>query len=200
MIRKLAWIALLLVVGYGIWVIALNLPGHGSDIPTPPPAAQVGPVKTAAAPAQPMQPAGPLIIPVAGIKATQLTDSFNDKRGDGSRVHGAIDILAPHGTPVIAAAAGTVEKLFNSKLGGLTVYVRRTGGAWVDYYAHLDSYAPGLAEGQQVAQGQIIAAVGSTGDADPGAPHLHYEVKTMAPGEGWWQGREVDPYPLLGGH
>jgi murein DD-endopeptidase MepM/ murein hydrolase activator NlpD len=92
-----------------------------------------------------------------------------------------------------------VDKLFDSKAGGLTIYVRRSGGAWIDYYAHLDSYAAGLAEGQKVAQGQVIGAVGSTGDASAEGPHLHYEIKMMAPGEGWWQGRGIDPYPLLGG-
>jgi murein DD-endopeptidase MepM/ murein hydrolase activator NlpD len=107
--------------------------------------------------------------------------------------------MAPRGTPVLAASAGTVEKLFDSKLGGLTIYVRRLDGGWIDYYAHLYSYSPGLAEGQKVAQGQPIGTVGSTGDASVEGPHLHYEIKVMAPGEGWWQGRGVDPYPLLGG-
>jgi murein DD-endopeptidase MepM/ murein hydrolase activator NlpD len=199
MIRKLAAIALLAITGYVAWVIVLNLPGHQSGTSAPMQAASSGPARTVAAPARPTQPAGPLIIPVVGVKARQLTDSFTEDRGDGSRSHGAIDIMAPRGTPVIAAAAGTIEKLFDSKLGGLTIYVRRSGGAWVDYYAHLDSYAPGIAEGQRIAQGQVIALVGSTGDASPDGPHLHYEVKAMAPGEGWWQGSAVNPYPLLGG-
>ncbi len=105
--------------------------------------------------------------------------------------------MAPRGTPVIAAAEGTVEKLFDSELGGRTIYIRRTGGQWIDYYAHLESYAPGLAEGQRIAQGEVIGSVGSTGDASPEAPHLHYAVNAMAPGEGWWQGKAVNPYPLL---
>ncbi len=194
MIRRLALIALLLVIGYIGWIVMLNLPGHRSAAPAP--VAQAGPVKSAPAP---VARSGPLIIPVAGMAPAQLIDSFSDDRGDGSRSHGAIDIMAPRGTPVLAASAGTVEKLFDSKLGGLTVYIRRTGGQWIDYYAHLDGYAPGLAEGQKVARGQAIAAVGSTGDASPEAPHLHFEIKMMAPGESWWQGRAVDPYPLLGG-
>ena len=99
--------------------------------------------------------------------------------------------------PVIAAAAGTVEKLFDSKLGGHTLYSRRPGGQWIDYYAHLDAYVPGLAEGQKIAQGVMIGAVGSTGDASPEAPHLHYAINAMAPGEGWWQGKAVNPYPML---
>jgi murein DD-endopeptidase MepM/ murein hydrolase activator NlpD len=200
MIRKIAWIALLIVAGYGVWVITLNLPGHGpAQSPAGSPAATSGPVKTIKVDSTPSAASGSLIVPVAGVTPGQLVDSFNDKRGDGSRIHGAIDIMAPRGTLVLAAAAGIVEKLFDSKLGGLTIYIRRRDGAWVDYYAHLDSYAPGLAEGQRVVQGQMIALVGSTGDASPEGPHLHFEVKAMAPGEGWWQGTAVDPFPLLGG-
>ncbi len=203
MIRKLALVALLLVAGYVGWVIYLNLPGSRAGSPAAPrPVASAGPAKMAAprqvvVPGQPSQ--GGLLIPVAGVVAAQLTDTFVDARGDGTRSHGALDIMAPRGTPVIAAAAGTIEKLFDSKLGGLTVYVRRSGGGWIDYYAHLDSYAQGLTEGQVVARGQVIGAVGSTGDASAEAPHLHYEIKAMAPGEGWWQGQAVNPYPVLGG-
>ena len=130
------------------------------------------------------------------MTAAQLADTFDDARGEG-RVHDAIDIMAPRGTPVLAAASGTVEKLFDSQRGGLTVYIRRPGGQWIDYYAHLDGYAPGLAEGQKVARGQPIGRVGSTGDASPEAPHLHYAINAMAPGEAWWQGKAINPYPLL---
>jgi murein DD-endopeptidase MepM/ murein hydrolase activator NlpD len=105
--------------------------------------------------------------------------------------------MAPRGTPVLAAAAGTVEKIFESRNGGHTVYIRRADPAWEDYYAHLDAYAPGLKEGQAVRQGEEIGRVGSTGDASPEAPHLHYEIHRMAPGEGWWQGAEINPYPIL---
>lgn len=158
-------------------------------------------VQAAAAPAAPVaaSPAGGLVIPVAGVPASQLTDTWGDARGDGTREHHAIDIMAPRGTPVVAASAGMVEKIFESKNGGHTVYVRRADPAWIDYYAHLDAYAPNLAEGMKVTQGQLIGAVGSTGDADASAPHLHYEIKQMAPGEGYWQGREIDPYPILHG-
>jgi len=100
---------------------------------------------------------------------------------------------------VLAVAAGTVEKIFESRDGGHTVYIRRADPAWEDYYAHLDAYAPGLKEGQAVKQGQPIGQVGSTGDASAEAPHLHYEIHRMAPGEGWWQGQEINPYPILHG-
>lgn len=150
----------------------------------------------ATAPA-PTPPAGGLVIPVSGVQAAQLTDTWGDARGDGERNHHAIDIMAAKGTPVVAAAAGTVEKLFDSTNGGHTIYIRRTDPRWIDYYAHLDSYAPGLAEGQKVGQGQLIGAVGSTGDASAEAPHLHYEIKQMRAGERWDQGTEIDPFPLL---
>ncbi len=138
-----------------------------------------------------------LIIPVRGVAAAQLADTWGDARGDGTRQHHAIDIMAPRGTPVLAAAAGTVEKIFESKDGGHTVYVRRADPAWQDYYAHLDGYAADLREGIQVKQGQQIGTVGSTGDADPSAPHLHYEIHRMAPGDGWWKGSEINPFPIL---
>jgi len=152
---------------------------------------------TATAAPMPIGAGGGLIIPVAGIQSGQLTDTWGQSRADGAREHHAIDIMAARGTPVLAAAAGTVEKLFESKDGGHTIYVRRADPAWIDYYAHLDSYAPDLREGIAVRQGQPIGAVGSTGDASSEAPHLHYEIKHMSPGEGWWQGENINPYPIL---
>lgn len=140
-----------------------------------------------------------LVIPVAGVRPEELTDTWGQSRANGAREHHAIDIMAPRGTPVVAAAPGRVEKIFESKDGGHTVYVRSPDGSMIYYYAHLDAYRPGLAEGQTVGRGDLIATVGTTGDADPGAPHLHFEMKRMSPGEGWWQGQEVNPYPLLAG-
>jgi murein DD-endopeptidase MepM/ murein hydrolase activator NlpD len=136
-----------------------------------------------------------LIIPVAGVKSRQLSDTWGQSRGGGAREHHAIDIMAPRGTPVLAAAAGTVEKLFVSAAGGNTVYVRSKDGRAVYYYAHLDSWR--VAEKQVVRQGDWIATVGFTGSAVETAPHLHFEIKTMQPGEGWWKGTNVNPYPLL---
>ncbi|WP_249340938.1 MULTISPECIES: M23 family metallopeptidase [unclassified Sphingomonas] len=137
----------------------------------------------------------PLIIPVEGVSARQLSDSWGQSRGGGARAHHAIDILAPRGTPVLAAASGTVEKIFESVNGGHTVYVRTRDGAAIHYYAHLDSWLVG--ERQAVRQGERIATVGNTGSAAGGAPHLHFEIKRMLPGEGWWQGENINPYPLL---
>jgi murein DD-endopeptidase MepM/ murein hydrolase activator NlpD len=136
-----------------------------------------------------------LIVPVQGVPASALRSNWGEARGDGDREHHAIDILAPKGTPVLAAGSGTVEKRFESDLGGHTLYVRTSDRGTVHYYAHLDTI--GAAEGAAVRQGQPIATVGDSGSAAGGPPHLHFEVKRMAPGEHWWQGTNIDPYPLL---
>lgn len=145
-------------------------------------------------------PAPSLIVPVAGVDIAKLRSNWGEARGGGARPHQGLDIMAPAGTPVVAAADGTVEKLYFSKGGGgVTLYQRAAGGRWLLYYAHLVSYAPGIAEGQQVRAGQTLAYVGDTGNAGAGNFHLHFAVARMAPGEGWWQGTPVDPYPLLAG-
>jgi murein DD-endopeptidase MepM/ murein hydrolase activator NlpD len=160
------------------------------------PAGQAPRVETAGPPRASRAESG-LVIPVQGVPASALHSNWGEPRGDGTRAHHAIDILAPKGTPVLAAAAGTVEKQFESDLGGHTLYIRTPDGGTVHYYAHLDTIS--VAEGAAVGQGQPIATVGTSGSADGGAPHLHFEAKRMAPGEGWWQGTNVDPYPLLAG-
>lgn len=140
-----------------------------------------------------------LIIPVAGIGSSQLVDTFTAARSGGRR-HDAIDIMAPRGTPVLAAAAGRVDKLFVSGQGGNTVYVRSPDRTLIYYYAHLDAYAPGLAEGVEVRQGQQIGTVGFTGDASPDGPHLHFEIQQTNADAGWWQHTgSLNPYPLLVG-
>jgi murein DD-endopeptidase MepM/ murein hydrolase activator NlpD len=144
-------------------------------------------------------PAG-LAIPVAGVNAKQLTDTFTQARAGGARVHDAIDIMADEGTPVIAATDGTVEKLFFSDGGGgITAYIRSPDQRWSYYYAHLQGYAPGLAEGQKVKRGQVIGRVGHTGNADAAGPHLHFAINQMRAGEKWHQGSPINPYPLLAG-
>lgn len=141
-----------------------------------------------------------LAIPVAGLKADQLVDTYTQARAGGARVHDAIDIMAPRGTPVLAAAPGTVEKLFFSKGGGgVTVYVRSNDQRWIYYYAHLGEYAPGLREGQRIVRGTRLGTVGSTGNANPAGPHLHFAIHRMGQGERWHQGSPVNPYPLLAG-
>ena len=141
--------------------------------------------------------AGSLLIPVEGVPPSALTDTFTQARAGGARPHDAIDIMAARGRAVLAAADGRVEKLFTSQDGGLTIYERSPDGRRIYYYAHLDGYAPGLAEGQVLKRGQKIATVGSTGNADPTAPHLHFAVNDIAPNEPWYKGRAINPYPLL---
>jgi len=140
---------------------------------------------------------GDILVPVAGIAPSQLRDNYLQLRGGGTRTHGAIDIMAPRGTPVIAAVDGTVRKLFTSAAGGLTIYQFDQQEERVYYYAHLDSYAPGLHEGQFLAKGTIIGTVGTTGNAAPDAPHLHFAIEVLPPTKEWWKGTPVNPYPVL---
>ena len=141
-----------------------------------------------------------LIIPVRGKMAADLTDTFTAARAGGARVHDAIDIMAAEGTPVIAAAPGRVEKLFLSKPGGKTIYIRSADGRTIYYYAHLKSYAPGLAEQQMVIAGQPLGEVGHTGNASAEGPHLHFAVMSTSPQSKWYeQSTALNPYPLLGG-
>lgn len=139
-----------------------------------------------------------LLIPVKGVAANQLSDTYTQSRGAG-RLHDAIDIMAPRGTPVLAVADGRIAKLFDSKPGGLTVYQFDPEEKLAYYYAHLDAYAPQLAEGTLVRRGDLIGYVGSTGNASPEAPHLHFAVFVLGADKRWWQGTPVNPYPLLGG-
>jgi murein DD-endopeptidase MepM/ murein hydrolase activator NlpD len=141
-------------------------------------------------------PALSLIIPVEGITAAQLSDTFTDARGEG-RLHDAIDIMAPTGTPVRAVADGRIVKLFNSKAGGLTLYQFDAAETVSFYYAHLDRYADGVAEGQLVKQGDLVGYVGFTGNASPDGPHLHFAVTLLGADKKWWQGTAINPYPYL---
>lgn len=136
-----------------------------------------------------------LLIPVQGIAAGQLRDNFYDPRS--GHMHGALDIMAPRGTPVLAAVDGTIRKLFTSRAGGLTIYEFDRNADRVYYYAHLDSYADGLAEGMTVGRGTVIGYVGTTGNAPANAPHLHFAIEVLPPTKEWWKGVAIDPYPEL---
>ena len=139
-----------------------------------------------------------LLIPVAGLNASQLRDSFNDGRSEG-RQHQALDIMAPQGTPVIAATDGTVVKLFHSEKGGITLYQSDSSGLYFYYYAHLMGYADGVTEGQHLKRGDVIGYVGDTGNAGVGNFHLHFAIsKPITPGK-WSGGEPINPYPLLTG-
>ena len=181
------------------WIAAYNVAGSPSaskSAAEPPRPVETRPI--AARPDPIVAPSG-LVVPVAGIRPDQLVDTYTQSRA-GGRPHNAIDIMAPAGTQVVAVAEGTVEKLFFSRGGGgISAYVRSPDRHWTYYYAHLQAYAPGLREGQRIARGDLIGTVGSTGNANPAGPHLHFAINRMAEGERWHQGTPVNPYPLLAG-
>lgn len=182
--NRLGWLVLTGLFAVGIlvvWTPELSRPANGTA-----PASGHAPAA-----------AGPLRIPVVGVMADRLVDTWRQSRDDGARVHQAIDIPAPLGTPVVAAMAGRIEKLFHSNAGGTTAYIRSADGRWLTYYAHLSAYVPGLAEGQSVAVGEKIGFVGDSGNAGAGNTHLHFALHRMAPGESWYQGTPVNPYPYL---
>ena len=134
-----------------------------------------------------------LTIPVQGTTASQLSDTFTQARAGGSP-HDALDILAPRGTPVLAVEDGRVAKLFLSKPGGITLYHFDPESRYAYYYAHLDRYADGLTEGASLRKGQVIGYVGSTGNASPDAPHLHFAIFKLEPERQWWRGAPLNPF------
>ena len=135
-----------------------------------------------------------LRLPVEGFDLRGLRDNFAERRG--TRVHEAIDLLAPRGTPVVAVDDGVVKKLFTSVPGGLTVYQYDPSETYAYYYAHLDRYAEGLAEGKVLKKGDRVGYVGTTGNAPPGTPHLHFTIYKLPPDKKWWEGTPINPYPL----
>ncbi len=138
-----------------------------------------------------------LKIPVEGVDDEDLRDTFSDSRG-GGHAHEAIDILAPRHTQVLAADDGVIKKLFNSKGGGgITIYQFDPTDTYCYYYAHLDRYAANLREGQHVRRGDVIGYVGTTGNAPPTVPHLHFAIFRLGPERQWWKGEPINPYPVL---
>jgi peptidoglycan LD-endopeptidase LytH len=160
----------------------------------PSPSAPVAASPPEPAPAQ--APGGSaLAMPIAGVDPNKLTGNFADSRG--GHPHEALDIMAPRGTPVLAVDQGNVAKLFISREGGLTVYQFDDARELCYYYAHLDHYAPGLKEGTLLRRGDALGYVGSSGNASPEAPHLHFAVFQLGPEKQWWKGTAIDPLPLL---
>lgn len=159
------------------------------------PAARVEPAAGVEAVAAPSG----LTLPVAGVAWRDVRDTWGQARDGGARGHTGTDIMAPAGTPVLAAASGTIEKLFDSRAGGRTIYLRSPDRRWSFYYAHLSGYAPRLAEGQAVRAAQPIGFVGDTGNAGAGNFHLHFGISRMRAQDRWWEGEPVNPYPLLAG-
>ncbi len=165
-----------------------------ADLPLRPSSAQSA--ATATAPADAVAAPGKLLVPVQGIKAATLTDTFDQPRGT-QRHHEALDIMAPKGTPVLAASDGKVEKLFQSKPGGTTLYQFDPSGKYAYYYAHLDRYADGVKEGMELKRGDVLGYVGVTGNSDPNAPHLHFSVVETTPEKQWWKGTPLNPTPMM---
>lgn len=187
---RVGWVVLV-----GILLVAglfASLLTFGARAPVAPPSPVA---RTAAAPWQ-VDGMPVLAVPVAGVRRAAISDTWGQARGQGRSHHGT-DIVAAGGTPVLATAPGTIEKLFQSRLGGMTLYQRSPDRRWTFYYAHLRGYAPGLHEGQAVRTGDLLGYVGDTGDAGPGNYHLHFSTARLQPDQRWWQGEDVNAYPML---
>ncbi len=141
-------------------------------------------------------PADQLMIPVKGVKRDQLQDTYNDARND-NRVHTAIDIMAAQGTPVMAATDGEITKFLDSNLGGITIYQYSTDKKLVYYYAHLQKRDENIQEKQFVKRGTVIGYVGDTGNAGAGNFHLHFSIYEIETPEKYWEGNNINPFPLL---
>ncbi len=217
--RGRVFLALLIGIGLLVVIVAFlqRRSGHyrssTDDSPTPnletPPVSGVPEASAASptpSPANPtLNPAPPpigfvgtlnLVLPVAGVQPNQLLDTFTDSRSEG-RVHDAIDITAAQGTPVVAAADGQIIKLFQSERGGTTIFQLSTDKNLIFYYAHLQRYAEGLSEAKFVRQGEVIGYVGDTGNAVPGNYHLHFSIAVVSDPKRYWEGTNINPYPLL---
>jgi murein DD-endopeptidase MepM/ murein hydrolase activator NlpD len=134
----------------------------------------------------------PLMVPVAGVAPDRLRDNFYEGR-DASRLHLSMDILAPRGTPVIAATDGKILRMSQNTLGGITIYAVDSEGKYVFYYAHLDHYADAVTVGLEVKQGMLLGYVGTSGNAPPDTPHLHFQTMRYAKGRhDWWNGTPID--------
>jgi murein DD-endopeptidase MepM/ murein hydrolase activator NlpD len=169
-------------------VVALAACGRGPEIGTPSPKLADADYSRALK----------MMVPVAGTNPERLQNTFTGRRGDnGEREHLAIDILAPKGTPIVAAVDGEILRVSSNALGGKTIYATDRARRFVYYYAHLDRYAGRTKVGAQVKQGTVIGYVGTTGNAPKNVPHLHFQVMRMVAGRQWWEGPPVNPYGLF---
>jgi murein DD-endopeptidase MepM/ murein hydrolase activator NlpD len=137
-----------------------------------------------------------LLVPVKGISASQIPDSYDAPR-DGARVHNAQDILAKRGTPVLAADDGTILHVGENSLGGKVIWTADPSRRFAYYYAHLDHYAKGLRDGQQISRGEVLGYVGTTGNAPKDTPHLHFQVVRIVSGKRYSEGPPLNPLPLF---
>jgi murein DD-endopeptidase MepM/ murein hydrolase activator NlpD len=173
-------------------------PATPSASPTAQPSVEATPQPTVTTQPSPIAPttSTSLLIPVAGVSPDELRDTFSEARSEG-RVHDAIDIPAPRGTPVLAASDGRIVKLFESERGGTTIYQLDPDNKTIYYYAHLERYADGLIEGHIARRGEVIAYVGDTGNAGAGNYHLHFSILIVSDPKRYWDGTNINPYPLL---
>ncbi len=194
-------------VAYEVFAPRAPAPSPVPELAASPPAGASGerpparandpfPANAIAAPATASGVAPRLLIPVQGVAAASLIDTYEAARGEGRR-HDAIDIMAPRGTPVLATADGVVMKLFESELGGITLYQLAPDRRTIYYYAHLDRYSRGMVEGRALRRGEVLGYVGNTGSAGPGNYHLHFEISTTENPSQYWGGVPRNPYPLL---
>jgi murein DD-endopeptidase MepM/ murein hydrolase activator NlpD len=173
---------------------------EGSDAQTAPAAAPALDRQTANNPTE--AETRTLLIPVLNIRAGDLTDTFRTSgpvaQAGGGSLHEALDIMAPLGTSVVAAAPGIVERLYRSQTGGNTIYIRSADRETIHYYAHLDEYAQGLSEGQRIRRGQRLGTVGNTGNGSQSEPHLHFAIFQTTKDAEWWEpANAINPYPLF---
>ena len=140
-----------------------------------------------------------IVMPVAGASISKVADSFDEARDGGERVHRAIDILAPRGTPILAADDGVILRMTTSSLGGISMFAVDPEHRVVYYYAHMDHYHPNMSAGRTLVRGDTIGFVGTTGNAPKDMPHLHFQIMLMPADGKYWIGEPINPYPLLGG-
>lgn len=135
-----------------------------------------------------------LRVPIDGVPVESMRGGFDERRDAGGRPHEAVDLLAPRNTAVHAADDGTIAKLFVSKAGGNTIYQFDPSEHFCYYYAHLERYTGGLRNGAHVSRGDVIGFVGTSGNAPPNTPHLHFAIFELTPEHHWWEGTAIDPY------
>ena len=143
----------------------------------------------------PAAPDARLLMPVDGVRASQVADTWKAARGAGLK-HAGQDIFAPRGTPVRSATSGVVWMIGSSERGGTWVYVLGAGGRRY-YYAHLGAVARGLKEGQKVDTGTVLGTVGNTGDAEATPSHLHFAVFERYSAAGPCRFPALNPYSML---
>lgn len=198
----LALVVLTTACSRGLTPIVAPAPAE-PPIESPPPRARLGPTPAHAGPlSAAVTPedldalwARQLMVPVQGIARARIPDTFTAKRDKG--IHGALDILAPRSTPVVAAADCIIGRLFEGPIGGIVIYAYDPDERFVYYYAHLERYRRGLAVGDRVAKGSVIGYVGTTGNAPPDTPHLHFQVMKRGVGRAWWDGPPINPYSFF---